>query len=337
MKAQRLEPGDTIGIVSPSWGGAGLFPHRVELGLRQIAALGYRATIAPHALNVREHVSDTPEHRAADINQLFADPEVKMILATIGGDHSCQLLPYLDYELIRQNPKIFMGYSDITVLNIALYTKTGLVTFNGPALLPDFAEYPQMYDYTAHYMQAVIANPQPDLELKESPWWTDEFLDWSQKLDLTRPRIMQPSPGWTWLKPGKAQGTLLGGSFWSLDHLRGTPYWPDWQDAIFFLESGEEAPFLTPARYDSMLMDYENMGILGQLRGMLVGRPYGYSDVQKQALRDVILERTQGYSFPIITDMDFSHSHPQLTLPVGCKAAIDSETHRVALIEPAVE
>ncbi|HYN88768.1 MAG TPA: LD-carboxypeptidase [Ardenticatenaceae bacterium] len=109
MKAQRLQPGDTVAIVSPSWGGAGAFPHRLERGVEQLQALGFTVKIASHARNQRGFVSDTPENRAADIHATFADPEVKAIIAAIGGDHSCHLLPHLDFELIRANPKIFVG------------------------------------------------------------------------------------------------------------------------------------------------------------------------------------------------------------------------------------
>jgi muramoyltetrapeptide carboxypeptidase LdcA involved in peptidoglycan recycling len=317
-----LQPGDTIAIVSPAWGGAGAFPHRVELGIRQIEALGYRAVVEPHALNQRGCISDTAENRAADIHAAFSDPHVKAILAAIGGDHSCHLLPLLDFDLIRNHPKIFMGFSDITVLNVAIWRMTGLVTFNGPALLTDFAEFPEMDEYTRGYMQAVLCSEGPIIRIQASSLWTEELLDWREKKDLERPRKRIPSPGWTWLKPGKTEGNLVGGCLESLDHLRGTRYWPEWEESIFFFETSEEKP--TPDRVNSILMDYENMGILPRLKGMLVGRPMRYSDEEKEELRRVILERTNKYSFPIITDMDFGHTTPQFTLPVGSKGRIDS-------------
>ena len=335
MKAQRLKPGDTVGIVSPSFGAAGLFPHRVDLGVKHLESLGFKVKFAPHALNVNGHVSDSAQNRAADINEFFADRQVKAIIAAIGGDHACQLLPLLDYGLIWQNPKIFMGYSDNTVLNVALYQKTGLITFNGPMLLTDFAEYPRVPDYTEGYFRRTVCQPDPVGQIDPAPEWTDELLDWAQKLDLTRPRISHPSPGWTWLKPGFAQGPLIGGCLASMEHLRGTAYWPDWRGAILFLEGSEEKP--TPPRWDCLLMDYQNMGVFDQIAGLIIGRPYGYSDAEKQALREVVLERTRAFGFPIITDMDFGHTAPQFTLPLGCQAEIDSDSHRFALVEAAVE
>jgi len=334
IKARALHPGDTVGIVSPSWGGAGVFPHRLELGVRRLEALGFRVRVAPNARNHHGFVSDTPEHRVQDIHELFADPEVRAIIAAIGGDHSCHLLPLLDFELIRKNPKIFMGYSDITVLNVAIWQQTGLVTFNGPTVLTDFAEYPDMLAYTREHFLNTVTVAQAPGEITPAAAWTEEFLDWNQKKDLERPRRCLPSAGWTWLKPGRGEGPLIGGCIESLQHLRGTRYWPNWDGAILFFETSEESP--TPERIDGILMDYENMGVLAQLNGLLVGRPMGYSDEQRQELRQRVLERTQAYDFPVLTDMDFGHTAPQMTLPLGCRARLDGDAQHFVMLEAAV-
>lgn len=333
-KPPRLQPGDTIGIVSPSWGGAGTFPHRTGQGVACLNSLGFKVRLAAHALSHQGFVSDTPANRARDINDFFGDPEIKAIIASIGGDHSCHLLPLLDYDRIARNPKIFMGFSDITVLNVALWKKCGLVTFNGPALVTDFAEYPHMLAYTEEYFIKAVTTGKPVGVVQPSPDWTEEFLDWDLKKDLERPRRMELSPGWNWLKPGRAEGRLIGGCIESLQHLRGTEFWPDWQDAILFFETSEEKP--SPEKVDGILMDYQNMGVMDQIKGMLVGRPIAYSDEEKQSLRERILERTQGYSFPIITDMDFGHTSPQMTLPIGCQARIDSTQKQFTILEAAV-
>jgi muramoyltetrapeptide carboxypeptidase LdcA involved in peptidoglycan recycling len=331
MKASRLKPGDSIGIVSPSWGGAGLYPHRVEQGRQYLQSLGFQVKIATYALNSSGFVSDTAENRAADIHAMFADPTVRAVVAAIGGDHSCHLLPYLDFDLIRRNPKIFIGYSDITVLNVAIWQKTGLVTFNGPAFLTDFAEYPRMLDYTERYFLRVLTQDQPAGIVPPSDYWTEEYLAWEGKKDQERARRLNASPGWTWLKPGYGEGRLIGGCIESLQHLRGTQFWPDWDDAILFFETSEDKP--SPATVDGILMDYQNMGVLGKLRGLLVGRPMGYSEVEKTVLRKCILDRMSGYDFPIITDMDFGHTSPQMTLPIGCRAAVDTQAHCFILLE----
>ena len=334
MKPPALQPGDTIGIISPSFGAAGMFPERREHALKQIEALGFHWKLADHATNVCGYLSDSAENRAADIHAMFADPEVKAIIAAIGGDHACHLLPLLDFDLIRANPKIFMGFSDVTVLNVAIWQATSLVTFNGPALMTDFGEYPAMFDYTKRWIEELLISPHPPISLTPADSWTEEFLDWEQPDIWKNPRTMQPSDGWTWLKPGRAEGTLIGGCLESLQHLRGTRFWPDWQNAIFFWETAEEKP--EPMTVDSLLMDYENMGVLDCLSGMLVGRPMKYSDEEKQEVREVILARTARYNFPVVTDMDFGHTSPQLVMPIGCRAEINTHTQQVNILEAAV-
>ena len=334
MKAPRLRSGDSVGIVSPSWGGAAMFPHRVARGVGQLESLGFRVKFGRHALNERGFVADSPQNRASDLHELFCDPEVRLILAATGGDHSCHLLPHLDFSRIQAHLKLLMGYSDITVLNVAIWKETGLVTFNGPALLTDFAEFPQMYEYTKAWFLKAACNAAPIGAIEPARGWTEEFLDWREKKDLERPRSQQPSEGWTWLKSGVAEGVLLGGCLESLQHLRGTRFWPRWDGAILFFETSEEKP--SPAKVDAILMDYENMGVFAQLKGMLVGRPMGYSLQEKKQLHDVLLERTQGYAFPVVADMDFGHTAPQFTVPVGCRARIDTAQQRVEILDAAV-
>lgn len=334
MKPVRLRGGDTIGVVSPSWYGGDAFAHRITRGVNHLESLGFRVKIAPHALNSAGFVSDTPQHRADDLHAMFADPQVRAIIATIGGDHSCHLLPLLDWDLIRANPRILLGFSDITVLNVAIWTMTGLTTFNGPTLMTDWAEYPHMPEYSETYALRAITSPEPVGLIEPSPWWTDEFLNWETKADLTRPRQQHPSSGWTWLRGATAEGTLIGGCLESLQHLRGTRYWPSWHGAILFLEMSEERP--SPEKVDGILMDYENMGVLAQISGLLMARPFGYSDEERARLHEVILARTAPFAFPIIADMDFGHTTPIFTLPIGCHARIDGDAHQFAVTEAAV-
>jgi muramoyltetrapeptide carboxypeptidase LdcA involved in peptidoglycan recycling len=334
VRPPRLRQGDTIGVISPSWGGGAEYPHRVERGVAYLESLGFRVKMAPHAMNSIGYVSDTPENRAADIRAMFSDPEVKALISMIGGDHSCHLLPLLDWELIRSHPKILMGYSDVTVLNLAIWAKTGLTTFNGPALMVELAEYPEVFSYTERHMLEVLCSAEPIGRVEPSGWWTEELLDWDEKEDLTRARVGEDSSGWTWLKGGRGEGVLVGGCLESMQHLRGTPYWPGWEGTILFLETSEEKP--DPERVDGILMDYENMGVFERIRGLLFGRPMLYEPEEREQLREVILERTRGYDFPIIADMDFGHTSPMLTLPVGCRALLDTDRERFEIVEAAV-
>jgi muramoyltetrapeptide carboxypeptidase len=334
VKAPALRPGDTIGIIAPSLGGPATFPYRVERGAQFLESLGYRVVLAPHARGSRGYVSGTPQERAADIHALFADPAVGAIIAAIGGDHSCHLLPLLDWDLLRRHPTILMGFSDVTVLNLAIYTRTGLTTFNGPAIMTDFGEYPAPLAYTVESMQRALCQTELIGVITPATEWTEELLDWGIQEDLTRPRAMRPSSGWVWLKGGRAEGHLIGGCLESMQHLRGTPYWPDLDGAVLFIETSEEVP--SPEWVDAVLQDYDNMGAFGQISGLLVGRCMGYTDDQKEQLRAILLDRTARYSFPIVTEMEFGHTAPQCTLPIGCRAEIDGAEERLAIIEAAV-
>lgn len=334
IKPRALRPGDTIGIVSPSWFGGDQFIARARRGIALLESLGYRVRVAEHAFNTHGHISDTAENRVADLHAMFADPEVAAILCTIGGDHSCHLLPLIDWEVICANPKIFMGFSDITVLNNAIRARTGLVTFNGPALLTDWAEYPSMPEISRDMALSILTEPRSFGDLLAASEWTDEFLDWGTGEDLTRRRAHQPSEGWRWIHPGVAEGPLIGGCIESLQHLRSTPWWPDCDGAILILETSEERP--SAEKLDGMLMDYENMGVFDRLAGLLVARPYGMSPPEKEAIWEVVRERTERFGFPVVGNLDIGHTTPLLTLPLGCRTRIDGASGRVSIVESAV-
>jgi len=334
IRPAALQPGDTIGIISPSWFGGAAFVPRAERGIAELRRRGFRVKVASHAFNNRGHVSDTAEHRAEDLHAMFADPDVKAIICTIGGNHACHLLPLIDWNLVRANPKIFMGFSDITVLNVAIWTMTGLVTFNGPSLLTDWAEFPEMSEFARTFALRAIAAVEPIGDFAASPIWTDEFLDWATGEDLTRPRACKLTTGWRWLSLGKATGPLIGGCLESLQHLRGTRYWPDLAGAILFLETSEEHP--SPMDVDALLMDLENMGVFAQITGIVLARPYGYREADKDRLHEVIAERTATFGFPVLVDVDCGHTSPLLTLPLGCTAVLDADEDRFAVNEAAV-
>ena len=334
VRAPALQPGDTVGIVSPSWFGGEPFLPRLRRGIASLEAAGFRAKVADHALNSLGHVSDTPVNRVADLHAMFRDPEIRMVLTTIGGDHSCHLLPLIDWNIIRANPKVFMGFSDITVLNIAIHRMTGLVTVNGTALLTDWAEYPQMPVFSRSQVLSAITHSEPMGELGPAPWWTEEFLDWGTGEDSTRPRLRLDNPGWIWLRKGRANGPLIGGCLESLQHLRGTPYWPDLSGAILFLETSEVRP--SPEDVDTLLMDFENMGVLSSIAGPDFARPYGYVPAEVERLWSVVRERTVDFGFPVLAGTDTGHTTPLQTVPVGVLAELDSERNRFAILEAAV-
>lgn len=339
-KAKHLDLGDCIGLVSPASSLAGLVPHRVKKGTEMIKKLGFNVKIGKNALKVTGHTAGSPKERAQDINDFFKDKSTKAIIAFIGGNHSNQLLKYLDFCLIRKTPKIFIGYSDTTVLHLAFYTQANLVTFYGPAVLTQFAENPQMIPYTEEYFLKVLTKNDPIGKVYPSENWTDEVLYWFKKEDLTRPRKMKKNNGWQWLKPGKTQGKILGGCITSMMHLRGTKYWPDFNESILFWEIPEsEADFKkgeSLANIESYLTDLELSGVFRQIKGMIIGRPFGYTNKQTKSLIDIIKKATRDYKFPILFGVDIGHSDPIITIPIGVNVKIDSAYNQFEILESGV-
>jgi muramoyltetrapeptide carboxypeptidase LdcA involved in peptidoglycan recycling len=207
---RRLRSGDTVAIVSPSAPALGRFPHRLARGRVYLGSLGLQVRVMPNAQNVTAWTAGTPEERAADLHAAFADDEIAAVVCAIGGNHSNELLPHLDFELIRAHPKLFQGYSDITVLHWAFRAHAGLRTFYGPALVSELAEYPHVLPHTDRFLRAAWFGGEP-LRFEPAVDWTDELLDWALQLDLTRPRELRPSEGWITLRDGVADGPLLGG------------------------------------------------------------------------------------------------------------------------------
>jgi muramoyltetrapeptide carboxypeptidase len=340
VKAPRLKNGDTIGIVSPSSGLAGLVPHRFDQGIKALETFGFTVKIGKHAKDVTDWTAGTPEKRAEDVNAMFADKEVAAILCSIGGFHANQIINLLDYNLISKNPKLFIGFSDISVLHLALNKKADLVTFYGPALLTQFGESFGVLEYTqTMFNKALMGNPigkvEPSLE------WTDEVLNWFQKKDLERPRNMKPNDGYFWLKPGQCQGELIGGCITSILHLRGTEFWPNTAGKIFFWELPESNSDITKgepvSRIDAHLTDLELSGTFDDIVGMIVGRPKGYTAEESKKMLDIILKRTEKYSFPILCNIDIGHTDPIMTLPIGVKARLDSENKIFEITESATK
>lgn len=341
IKAFKLIKSDQIGLISNSAPLAGLVPHRTKNGLKMLRDLGFKPKLGTSALKVEDYIAGSPENRAKDINLLFKDKNIKAIISFIGGDHSNQLLKLLDYEVIKNNPKIIMGYSDSTVLLLAIYTQTGLVTFYGPTVLNQFAEYPKMLDFTLDHFKKTVMSNTPIRKIMPSLQWTEEVMDWFEKKDLSRARKMKKNSGWEWLKEGKANGVLIGGCLASLMHLRGTKFWPNFNGTILFWEISESESSIFKGEpisaVDSHLADLENSGVFDKICGMVIGRPYRYSKTDEKQLIDLIKKRTKKYNFPILYRVDFGHTDPVITMPIGVKSSLDSKENIFSIDESGVK
>lgn len=344
IKPKKLQPGDTVAAISLSWGGPGTFPHRYEAGKQQLQnEFGLKVVETPHALRDAAWLHNNPKARADDLMNAFADPSIKAIISTIGGDDSTRILPYLDLDVIRSNPKIFMGYSDTTITHLAC-SKAGLVSFYGPSLMAGFAENGGMFPIMVDSVRKSLFSAAPIGEIKpHTGGWTAEILDWANPENQSRKRSLIPSTGWKFIQgKGVWQGHLMGGCLEVLDFLRGTDFWPEstaWQNAILFLETSEEAPSPSVLKY--ILRSYASMRILHKLSGILFARPGGDISPDRfkeydEALHQVVTEEEGLSELPIITHMDFGHTDPMFVLPYGVKAEIDCEARKFTILENAV-
>lgn len=334
---RRLRRGDTVAIVSLSSAAANQFPHRYETGVRQLEqSLGVRVVAMPHARSSPELLDRRPDLRAQDLHDALADPDIHGIVSAIGGEDSIRLLPHLDLELIAAHPKPFIGYSDTTVTHMA-FLAAGVTSFYGPALLAGFAENAGMHAYTLEGVRRTIMGEQPPGAWPENTdGWTAEFLDWSEPRNQETPRALQPSSGWRWLQGGdvRVEGLLVAGCIEVMDWLRGTAVWPPLDGAVLALETSEEAP--EPLVVTRMLRAMAAVGDgFSGLRALLFGRPGGSAldpsrhAAYDEAILDVVAGELDLPGLPVVTGLDFGHTDPMWTLPIGSRCVVDCARRRI--------
>ena len=330
IKPPKLAPQDTVGIVSPASAFFTINEPAFQRGVSYLEKAGLHVQVAPHALDQRQHLNPPAQHRAEDLNQMFADPKIKAIFCLSGGSGVNAVLPLLDWEQIEQSPKVVMGYSAITALLIGLYAKVGLVAFHGPMILNGFSEYPRPFPYTWQGVEQMLFRAEPVGILKPPAQWTDAYPSEEQ------PRTMQTNPGWHWLRKGKASGQLIGGHLDAMLTLVGTPYWAPLRGALLCLEQVNFGDGLLLSKIDESLAQCQQMGLFDQIVGLVIGKVNELSEEEERLFESLILEYTAGSQFPILTGVDFGHTAPQLTLPIGIQASLDSQQDRFSVDEAAV-
>lgn len=338
LTPEPLKKGDTVAVLSMSWGGPSVFPHVYEGGKKYLEeTLGLRvkeywSTCAPAG-----EVAMSPEHRARDVMDAFRDPEVKAIFASIGGDDSMLLLPYLDFEVIRKNPKLVMGYSDTTTLLTALAAHK-ITSLHGPSVMAGFAQASSMPPEWHKHIRDVLFNetgrkirPPSFLE------YSDGYHDWKE-VGESKIKVWRKTDGWHWLNGEKRiTGRVIGGCVEVLEFLKGTEYWPKknlWKKAILLLETSEEKPSIDNVK--RALRNYGLQGILQNLSGLIVGRARDYSDEEKAELdemvRDVTIREFGCKDLVIVANFDVGHTDPQLIIPIGEKMVLDPKKKAVMLL-----
>jgi muramoyltetrapeptide carboxypeptidase LdcA involved in peptidoglycan recycling len=276
--------------------------------------------------------------------QAFSDSSISGIISTIGGDDSIRLIPHIDLQVIANNPKIFLGYSDSTVTHFACL-KAGVSSFYGPSIMSGFAENCGIHNYLKESVeQNLFRTDPPGVIHPNEQGWTVEHLDWAMPENNRTLRSLSPCTGWRYLQgTGVSQGRLIGGCLEVLEWLRDTSLWPtaeQWRGAILFIETSEEGP--SPTVVTNAMRSYAAEGVLQSLNGILFGRPGGhkinperffeYDDAIQQVVRD-----EQGLDqLPIVTNMDFGHTDPMMTLPYGALTQIDCLNQQVQILESSV-
>lgn len=340
IKPRKLDKGDTVAVISPSWGGPSIFPHIYEHGLKILREeFGVVIKEYPTARANDDYLYHHPQARAMDVNQAFADPEVKGIIASIGGDDSVRILPYLDPEVIRKNPKILMGFSDTTIL-LTYLNQLGLVTFHGPAIMAGIAQLKHLPPTFAAHLKTMLFEAPPTYTYQPYPVWHEGYLSWRHVENTGQVNSAHLNKtGWQWLQGETVtEGELFGGCIEVLEFLKGTQFWPEpdfWQGKILFFETSEDKPAPNQVKY--MLRNYGSQGILDQIKGLLFGRPRDYTEAEKSQLAEIILNVVVTEfgrpDLPVVTNMDFGHTDPQFILPLGVKAEIDCQAKTFGLIE----
>jgi muramoyltetrapeptide carboxypeptidase len=309
LKPPRLRRGDVIGLVSPA--STPSMQEKVNKGVQYLEGLGYRVKIGRHVMAQYGYLAGTDEERAADLNDMLRDSSVKAVFALRGGYGTPRILDLIDYAAVRRNPKIVVGYSDITGLQLALLRKTGLVTFSGPMVAVE------MWDHIDPFTE-------------ESFWSmvTSNFRVGTLRNPDDEPLVAH--------NKGKASGILMGGNFSLLASLMGTPYLPTFTKAILVLEDVDEAPH----RVDRMFAQMRHAGVFKKIAGLVLGRFTDCvpGDPSKPHLttEQVLQETISAIDCPALSNLQYGHIAKKLTVPFGLRATLDTRTRSLSVPEGAV-
>jgi len=313
LRPPRLRRGDTVALINPS--GAVYERAPYEIAAASLRALGFEVREAPHLRARRGQFAGRDEERAADVNAMFADPGVHGLLALTGGSGGNRILPHVDYAAIARTPKVLAGFSDLTALINAVHVRTGLVTFHAPLGASEWNAF------SVRHFRSVLIDAEPALLANEPE--AGDVLVAKEGRTVT-------------IRGGRARGRLVGGNLAVLVSLAGTPYWPDFDGAILFLEDVNEYIY----RVDRMLSTLKLAGALERVAGVVLG---GFTNCGPSegsfgtlTLDEVFDDYFKPLGVPVYAGAMFGHVKRKFTLPVGLPAEIDADAGTIRLLEPAV-
>ncbi len=295
----KLKKGDTIGVVSPA---SPMIAERLEKGIAYLEEKGFQVLLGEHVHDRWGYLAGSDEARVADLHAMFANPEVKAIISTRGGYGTPRLLTLLDYDLIRRNPKFFVGYSDLTTLQLAIFRKTGLVTYSGPMVAVEMGKGIDPFTEAHFWPHLLEGETYPEFpSVDEAP--------------------LVP------LHPGKATGTLLGGCLSMVNPVLGTPFQPDFRGSILVLEDVGEEPY----RIDRYLSQFRAAGILNEVAGIVFSQFVNCEpgDDPSLTIDEILIDYTKDLTIPVVKNFLYGHQDKKFTVPLGATVTLDADNGRL--------
>lgn len=310
--ADKLKVGDEIRVIAPSRSMAILSGELKDIANKRFEELGFKLTYGKNVMEKDDFVSSSIESRIEDLHDAFRDKNVKAIITVIGGLNSNQLLKLIDWELIKNNPKIFCGFSDITALNNSIFAKTGLVTYSGP----HYSTFGQKlhFDFTLDYFKKCLMN-NDTFEIKPSESWSDDAWYANQ----TERKLIKNN-GWLVINEGKVNGTIVGANLCTFNLLQGTEYMPSLDNSVLFIEDDEVT---NPSTFDRDLQSLIHLPDFNKVKGIVIGRFQNVSEVENDLLIKIIKSKTELNNIPVIANVDFGHTDPKITFPIGGTVDMD--------------
>lgn len=324
----KLSKGDKIGIFSPSSPATATCPKRFARAKKYLEDKEFIIVEGSRTGKQDFYRSGTIQERAEELNTLIRDPEIKCIMSTIGGLNSNSLLPYIDYEAFKKNPKIIIGYSDITAILLGIYAKTGITTFYGPALVASFGEFPPYVDETFSYFEDILIKElQLPYEYKNPEFWTDEMIWWEEQERSKTPIKNELIT----LKEGKVRGRLIGGNLCTIGGVWGSPYMPEIREGdILFIEDCLETAGIVERNFAFLKVN----GVLDKVAGIIIGKHERFNDLGTGKKHYEIFQEIAGeLEIPVLAEFDCCHTHPMMTLPIGSIIELDTTNKKVTILE----
>jgi muramoyltetrapeptide carboxypeptidase LdcA involved in peptidoglycan recycling len=305
----KLKRGDKVMVIAPSDSLSFISKEVKDIALQRFTDMGLEVFFSKNANEVNEFDSSSVESRVSDLHQAFLDKSVKAIFAAFGGFNSNQLLRYIDWDIIKHNPKVFVGYSDVTALQNAIRAKTGLVTYSGP-LFSTFGEK-LYFEYTLEYVKKCLCD-ESEFDIVPSEFWSQD--GWFR--DQEKRKLIK-NDGWLVINEGAATGAVLGANICTFNLLQGTEYFPDISGSILFLEDDGDSKAVN---FDRDLQSIIHLPNFNTVKGIVIGRFQSASEINAERLIKIIKSKKELNHIPVLANVDFGHTQPVITFPIGGEA-----------------